>query len=127
MIDIVAVPSQFPGGLEARASEHFGHCGSFTLVSVFEGDVTGVAVIANPEHQDGGCMVPVDLLASQGVTKVVAAGMGQRPLVALQQAGIAAFRVVRPGTVADAVAAVASGAAERFAPAFACGGGHGHG
>lgn len=58
---VVAFPSFAPGGLEAPRAGHFGHCEVFTLVRVEEGKATDIVV----------------------------AGIGRRPLLGFQEAGIA--------------------------------------
>lgn len=126
MTEIIAVPSQFPGGLDAVMSAHFGHCEVFTLVTLHDGEVAEVSVAPTPDHEHGGCMVPVQLLASLGATSVVSAGMGQRPLAGFYQVGIRPLLATECGTVRDAVRAVQGGKLVAFEPASACGGGHVH-
>ena len=53
---IVAIPSAFPGGLEAALGAHFGHCDLYTLVKIADGQVQEVATLPNVPHQQGGCM-----------------------------------------------------------------------
>lgn len=120
MMELVAVPSQLPGGLAAPVSEHFGHCEAFTLVTLAEGKILSVAVLPNPGHDD--CAGPVAHLAERGVTRVVAAGMGQNPLAALQAAGIAVNTAANPVAVGDAIADVLSGAVLPFRSSCSCGG-----
>ena len=55
----VAIPSEPPGGLEARRSGHFGRCECFTLVDVSDGEVGDMHVLTNAPHTEGGCMAPV--------------------------------------------------------------------
>lgn len=126
MTEIIAVPSQFPGGLDALMSAHFGHCEVFTLVTVSDGDIVEVSVAPTPNHEDGGCMVPVQLLASLGVTSVVSAGMGQRPLAGFLQVGIRPLLAPERLTVRAAVRDAQDGRLSDFEPASACGGGHAH-
>ena len=57
----IAVPSNGAGGLDGLRSGHFGHCDVFTLVDVKDGQIAQVSTIANAEHVQGGCMVPVNL------------------------------------------------------------------
>lgn len=38
----IAIPSDQPGGLEARVSEHFGHCDLYTIVEV---DADGIKYV----------------------------------------------------------------------------------
>ncbi|MBI4773662.1 MAG: dinitrogenase iron-molybdenum cofactor biosynthesis protein [Deltaproteobacteria bacterium] len=80
-----------PGGLDAVRSGHFGHCDAFTLVHV-EGDfIKEVQIVANQEHVQGGCMVPVNLLASYSVNAIIVGGIGMRPLMGFRQAGIQVY------------------------------------
>jgi len=87
----VAIPSMAPGGLDAVRSGHFGHCDAFTLVHV-EGDfIKEVQIVPNQEHVQGGCMVPVNLLASYSVDAIIVGGIGMRPLMGFRQAGIQVY------------------------------------
>ena len=36
---LIAIPSEAPGGLDSTISEHFGHCGAFTIVEVEDGEI----------------------------------------------------------------------------------------
>ena len=60
----IAIPSEAPGGLDARRSGHFGRCECFTMVDVVDGEVGEVEVLTNAPHTEGGCMAPVLLLRS---------------------------------------------------------------
>jgi len=87
----VAIPSMAPGGLDAVRSGHFGHCDAFTVVHI-EGDyIKEVQIVANQEHVQGGCMVPVNLLASHNVDAIIVGGIGMRPLMGFRQAGIQVY------------------------------------
>ena len=123
---LVAVPSDSPGGLEARISEHFGHCDAFTMVRVEEGQVESVAVIPNGAHEGGQCMAPVMLLKQQGTGALIAGGMGQRPLSGFQQVGITVYFKESAETVRDAIDLLLAGECREFSPAQTCGG-HGEG
>ncbi len=115
----VAVPSEHPGGLEARRSGHFGRCDCFTVVDVVDGAIGEVEVIANPPHVDGGCMAPVLLLGENQVDAIVVDGIGGRPLQGFMQVGIA----VHAGTgeaVRDAVRAYAAGELPLVGPDRVC-------
>jgi predicted Fe-Mo cluster-binding NifX family protein len=85
----IAIPSQLPGGLEARRSGHFGRCECFTLVDVEDGAVGQVQVLVNAPHTEGGCMAPVMTLAENMVDVIVVDGIGGRPLLGFNQVGIA--------------------------------------
>jgi predicted Fe-Mo cluster-binding NifX family protein len=94
----IAIPSMAPGGLDAMRSGHFGHCDVFTLVDVAKGAVSGVTTVANQAHVQGGCMVPVNLLAQHRVTALIVGGIGMRPLAGFRQAGIDVYYdPTRPG------------------------------
>ena len=85
----VAIPSEAPGGLEARRSGHFGRCECFTMVDVVDGKVGEVEVLHNAPHTEGGCMAPVLVLAEHKVDAIVVDGIGGRPLMGFNQVGIA--------------------------------------
>ncbi len=85
----IAIPSEAPGGLDAKRSGHFGRCECFTMVDVVEGEVAEVAVLTNAPHTEGGCMAPVLALAEQNVDAIVVDGIGGRPLMGFNQVGIA--------------------------------------
>ena len=84
----IAIPSMEAGGLDGQRSGHFGHCAVFTLVDVAEGKIKEVTTIANSPHMQGGCMVPVNLLAEHNVNALIVGGIGMRPLMGFRQAGI---------------------------------------
>jgi hypothetical protein len=62
----IAIPSMEAGGLDGKRAGHFGHCDTFTLVDVKDGAIEKISTIPNQDHVQGGCMVPVNLLAKQG-------------------------------------------------------------
>jgi predicted Fe-Mo cluster-binding NifX family protein len=98
----IAIPSELPGGLEARRSGHFGRCECFTLIDLEDGAVGQVQVLTNAPHSEGGCMAPVMALAEEMVDAIVVDGIGGRPLMGFNQVGIA----VHAGVGADVQAAV---------------------
>jgi predicted Fe-Mo cluster-binding NifX family protein len=87
----IAIPSMETGGLDGQRSGHFGHCDVFTLVDVQEGEITQVTTIPNQSHVQGGCMVPVNLLAAHRVNALIVGGIGMRPLMGFRQAGIEVY------------------------------------
>lgn len=116
----LAVPTMGEAGLAAERSGHFGHCDCFTLVSIVDGEVAGFEAVQNPPHEEGGCLRPVGLLSEAGADAIVAAGMGMRPLMGFNQAGITVyFDNVHP-VVADAARAVAAGEAPIMSADQAC-------
>ena len=88
----IAVPSMWPGGLEAARSMHFGHCDCFTLVDLEEDGIAGVRVVPNVPHQHGGCLAPVQVLLEHEAQAIVVHGIGMRPLEGFQQAGILVYQ-----------------------------------
>ncbi len=121
---IIAIPSTAPGGLDAPLGAHFGHCDLYTLVTAEDGKISDVNVIPNVPHQQGGCMAPVQLLANNGVTQLVAGGMGQRPLMGFSQVGIEVYFGGNAQTVGQAVEAMLAGELELFQQEHTCGGHH---
>ena len=69
----LAVPTMGEASLDSQRSGHFGHCDCFTLCTIEDGQVTAVEAIANPPHEEGGCLRPVRLLADAGADAIVAA------------------------------------------------------
>ena len=122
---IIAIPSSQPGGLDAQLGAHFGHCDLYTLVTVEKDQIEAVKVIPNVPHQQGGCMAPVNYLAQQGVAELIAGGMGMRPLMGFNQAGIEVFYGANAQTVGEAVNAALAGSLQRFSQQHTCGGGGG--
>jgi predicted Fe-Mo cluster-binding NifX family protein len=84
----IAIPSVETGGLDGKRAGHFGHCDTFTLVDVKDGTIEKVSTIDNLTHVQGGCMVPVNLLADNQVNALIVGGIGMRPLMGFRQAGI---------------------------------------
>ena len=124
-VEVIAIPSMYPGGLEAGRSGHFGRCDLFTLGSVNNGEVQSVRTVANAEHAEGGCLVPVRILQQAGATSLVVAGIGMRPRIGFAQAGIEVL--VGPGaTVGEVIAAYQDNQVRPIADSDLCGGGHGH-
>ncbi|MDZ4169714.1 MAG: NifB/NifX family molybdenum-iron cluster-binding protein [Coriobacteriia bacterium] len=119
---ILAVPSIGEGGLEGERSGHFGHCDCFTLVEIVDGAIAEVRVVENPPHEEGGCLRPVNLLASHGVQALIVAGMGARPLAGFEAAGITVyFENATPG-IGEAVQLVLAGDLTVMDSRHVCGG-----
>lgn len=123
----LAIPSNLPGGLEAGMSMHFGHCDIYTLVDLHDDNsVATVTTLPNIPHEQGGCMASVQHLAAHGVNRVLAGGMGMRPLQGFQQAGIEVFATGPVATVGEAVEAFRTGSLSAFTTDLTCRGGHHH-
>ena len=62
---------------DGRLAAHFGHCEQFALIDVDEatGAILRQELVASPGHQPG--LLPV-WLAEEGVSAVIASGMGSR-------------------------------------------------
>ena len=104
----IAVPSEGAGGLDGMRAGHFGHCDVFTLVDVEDGAIKEVSILQNKEHVQGGCMVPVNILAEAKVQQLIVGGIGMRPLQGFNQVGIDVYydaerRDIRP-VVEDLIA-----------------------
>lgn len=123
----IAVPSTHPGGLDAEVEAHFGHCAAYTLVDIKEGRISEVTTLPSIPHQQGGCLAPVNHLAKNGVTVLIAGGMGLRPLMGFNQVGIEVFRGTEKPNVRTAVEAFLNGELPRFSRDHTCGGGEAHG
>lgn len=123
MSNIIAIPSTNPGGLDAPLGAHFGHCDLYTLVTAENGQIADVQVIPNVPHQQGGCMAPVQHLANNGVHQLIAGGMGFRPLMGFNQAGIDVYFGGGAQTVGQAVEAMLAGELQQFTQEHTCGGG----
>lgn len=118
----IAVPSESPGGLSAKRSGHFGRCDCFTLVDINEGRSFTATVIENVPHVEGGCLAPVNLLASQGVEAILVGGMGMRPLMGFRSAGIDVYLVQDGEDVRNAVEDFVAGRLEKMPEDAVCGG-----
>lgn len=89
---LVAIPTDNPGGLDAKRSDHFGHCDIFTLVDLNDDQsVKTVTTVANGGHEAGGCMVPVNVLNEAGAEAIIVGGMGARPMQGFAGAGIKVY------------------------------------
>jgi len=66
-------------------AQHFGHCPEYTLVELENGKILSREVIPNPGHQPG--FLP-GFLARQGVSYIIAGGIGQRAIELFNQENI---------------------------------------
>ncbi|MFZ1946796.1 MAG: NifB/NifX family molybdenum-iron cluster-binding protein [bacterium] len=82
---------------EGRLSPHFGHCGHFAIVDVDPDTkaILGREDIEAPPHQPG--LLP-PWLADQGVTVIIAGGMGQRARGLFTDRGITVVTGAPPDT-----------------------------
>ena len=89
MHKIIAIPSINEQGLNSKISLHFGHCETYTIVSIEDNKIKKVKTIVNsPFAEKRTCMTPVQYLLDNGVQILITNSVGQRPFVYLNQAGI---------------------------------------
>jgi predicted Fe-Mo cluster-binding NifX family protein len=121
----IAVPSMQEGGLDGKRSGHFGHCDTFTLIDVKDGAIDNVSTIANETHVQGGCMVPVNLLAANQVNALIVGGIGMRPLMGFRHVGIDVYHDDQRPDIRPVVEDLIAGKLAMIADNQVCGGGGG--
>ncbi|MCK4784269.1 MAG: NifB/NifX family molybdenum-iron cluster-binding protein [Desulfobacteraceae bacterium] len=121
----IAIPSMGPGGLDGERSGHFGHCDVFTMVDVENGQIKQVTTVPNQSHVQGGCMVPVNLLAEHNVKALIVGGIGMRPLVGFRQVGIDVYYDVERPQIRPVVEDLIAGKLPVIGDDQVCGGGGG--
>lgn len=121
----IAVPSNGNGGLEGLRSGHFGHCDVFTFIDVQDGEIKEVTTLQNEAHVQGGCMVPVNLLASNKVNVLIVGGIGMRPLMGFKQAGIDVYHDSERAEIKPVVEDLIAGKLPEIQNDQVCGGGGG--
>jgi len=119
----IAIPSVETGGLDGQRSGHFGHCDVFTLVDVKDGEIEKVTTISNQSHVQGGCMVPVNLLADNKVNALIVGGIGMRPLSGFKQAGIDVYHDTDRPEIRPVVEDLIAGILPMIEDNQVCGGG----
>jgi len=109
-------------------AQHFGHCEVFTIVELDDGEIKNTYTLQNAPHSQGGCMVPVNMLAQAGVNVLIAGGMGMRPLQGFLQNGIEVYQDTVSRTVQEAISAFMKSNLTPFGTEHVCrgGGGGGH-
>lgn len=121
----IAVPSNGAGGLDGMRAGHFGHCDVFTFIDVENGEIKDVSILQNEEHVQGGCMVPVNLLASHNVNVLVVGGIGMRPLMGFRQVGIDVYHDAERPEIRPVVEDLIAGKLPEIRNDQVCGGGGG--
>ena len=121
----IAVPSNGAGGLDGTRAGHFGHCDVFTFIDVEDGEIKKISVLQNEEHVQGGCMVPVNLLASNNVNVLVVGGIGMRPLMGFKQVGIDVYHDAERAEIRPVVEDLIAGKLQEIQSDQVCGGGGG--
>jgi predicted Fe-Mo cluster-binding NifX family protein len=121
----IAIPSIGPGGLDGERSGHFGHCDVFTMVDVENGQIKQVTTVPNQSHVQGGCMVPVNLLAEHNVKALIVGGIGMRPLMGFRQVGIDVYYDAQRPQIRPVVEDLIAGKLSVIGDTQVCGGGGG--
>lgn len=116
----LAVPTMGEASLASERSGHFGHCDCFTIVNIENGEIMGISELANPPHEEGGCLRPVSLLATVGVNAIVTAGMGMRPMMGFNDVGITVYFENQTPNVGEVVKLVAAGSVPVMGAEHAC-------
>ena len=118
----IAIPSTFPGGMNASRSEHFGHSDIFTIVELNGTKINTVELVDNISHAQGGCTAPVRLLKNAGVEAVVVTGLGARPMEGLSSAGIQVYFAASSANmiVADVIQKFIDGKLPQIQPTQLC-------
>ena len=119
----IAVPSNGQGGLDGTRAGHFGHCEVFTFIDVENGEIKNVSILQNQEHVQGGCMVPVNLLAEHKVNALVVGGIGMRPLMGFRQVGIDVYHDGERAEIRPVIEDLIAGKLQIIANDQVCGGG----
>jgi predicted Fe-Mo cluster-binding NifX family protein len=109
---VVAVPSETKLGLDAGRSDHFGRAPYFTIVQVKGRKVGRNTTVTNPPNRQVGHDYPVELLAREGVTDVVVAGIGEPMHRMLRENSVHVWREQDTRTVGAAIDALMAGAVE---------------
>lgn len=119
----IAIPSLGEGGLDGQRAGHFGHCDVFTCIDSEDGEIKTVSTIQNKEHVQGGCMVPVNLLAENKVNALVVGGIGMRPLMGFKQVGISVYHDAERVDIRPVVEDMLAGKLPLISEDQVCGGG----
>lgn len=121
----IAVPSNGSGGINGTRAGHFGHCDVFTLIDCENGEIVDVTTLPNEGHAQGGCMVPVNLLAENKVNALLVGGIGMRPLMGFKQVGITVYHEAERPDIKPVIADLLAGKIPEIQNDQVCGGGGG--
>ncbi len=121
----IAVPSNGVGGIDGERAGHFGHCDVFTFIDVEDGEIKNISTLQNQGHVQGGCMVPVNLLAEHKVKALIVGGIGMRPLMGFKQVGIDVYHDGERMEIKPVVEDLITGVLPQIRQDQVCGGGGG--
>jgi predicted Fe-Mo cluster-binding NifX family protein len=82
----LAIPCTGEADLQAQVSGHFGHCGSYAIVTMEDGRIKAVESITNLNHTD--CGASVRRLVGNEVGLMLVQAMGMGPYLAFKELGI---------------------------------------
>lgn len=87
----IIIPSEFPGGLEAAPSEHFGLCSMFTIVVEENGIIYSVKSNKNNHIRCRNCFSPIKYLLEIGMNVLIVNKLGLFPFRVLQNVDISVY------------------------------------
>ena len=120
MKEIIGLPTLDNNGAQSQCSPHFGGAPFFTIVELEDGQIVNAQSLENPGHGPAGCLGPVNFMREHGANKIIVLGIGGRPMMGFQQAGIAVYRGIE-GTVEENIKAYIAGKLEQVTSATCLG------
>ncbi|MFA6489626.1 MAG: NifB/NifX family molybdenum-iron cluster-binding protein [Candidatus Micrarchaeia archaeon] len=102
----IAFPVEKESGAEQEVSLHFGPSPWFAVMG---GDGKAGSPIKNTSAHFGGSMMPVELLAGQGVKAIICCDMGPKAVEMCEKFAVEAYFVPAGTTVREAFAMHAAG------------------
>jgi len=113
MKETIGLPTLDANGADAQCSTHFGGAPYFTIVEVEDGKIVNANSLENPGPGPAGCMGPVLFMKNHGAVKVIALGIGARPVMGFLQEGIPVYKGIE-GTVEENIKAYLEGNLEQI-------------
>ena len=80
----IIIPSEYPGGLDAAPSEHFGLCAMFTTVILENGVIASVTSNKNTHILCRNCFSPIKYLLENGMDVLLVNRLGLFPFRVLE-------------------------------------------
>lgn len=119
----ICIPAQTNDGAQAEICGHFGSAPFFAIFDSDSGDMKMVEN-QNQHHEHGQCR-PRKAVEGLGVEAVIAAGLGQKALTGLNEAGIRVYQT-EAVSIAEIIEDVNRHLQNEMTPASACQHGHSH-